>query len=130
MAIRSALRLDGEMVPCLIVGIAGNARGMPLLPLVVPDIPLMPPGNSALMPPDIRLTIHELVDVKLQRLRGGNVVTVEVHVVNEVVRGRSNFVIAVPLALRREVADQVVIPQSVGELRLAADAELRGISTP
>jgi len=78
--------------------------------------------------PDIGLPVYKLIDVELQRLRGGDVVTIEIHIVNEIVSGRRNCVICIILALRRQVANQVIVPETIGELRFATQAELGRIS--
>src|SRR5215470_11093541 len=47
-----ALHLDDEMVPGATQWIAGHARRKPVLIHVIPNIPLVPTGNAALMSPD------------------------------------------------------------------------------
>jgi hypothetical protein len=117
------------MVPGTIVGIASDTCGMPLLPGVVPDIPVMASPQSALMSPNIGLSVHKLIDVKLQRLRRGNIVAVEIRVINEIVNSRQ-LRDSDSLSLRGKVANQVVVPQPVRELRFAANAKPSCISTP
>src|ERR1700687_2831011 len=91
---------------------------------VVPNIPHMRTFNPALGTPSESHAIEKLVDIKLQRLRHIEVAAVEIHVVGEVVKCRYESMARVGKPLRREVADQVVVPEYI-RIRLgSADVEL------
>src|SRR6185437_13305671 len=68
MSIRSALHLDGQVVPGVALRIARNPAGHPFLLAVIPRIPLVTAVDPAFVTPDIGLATHKLVDVKLQPL--------------------------------------------------------------
>ncbi len=51
--------------------------------MVIPNIPFVAAGDATLMTPDERLSIDELVDVEFQRLRSGQIVSVEIYVIDE-----------------------------------------------
>src|SRR6202051_1968238 len=89
-----------------------------------PNIPHMRTSNPALGTPSESHAIEKLVDIKLQSLRHIEVAAVEIHVVGEVVKGRYEGMARVGKPLRREVADQVVVPEDI-RIRLgSADVEL------
>src|SRR5436853_7517831 len=87
MIVGRALHLDGQVIPGIVVGIAGDAGGMPLLSLVVPDVPLMAAGDTTFVSPDEGLAVHELIDIELESLGGGDISDVEVDVLSETVGG-------------------------------------------
>src|SRR5581483_5242196 len=97
---------------------------MPCLFLVIPDIPLMSTSNPAFMAPDKRLSFHKLVNVELQSLRSGDIISEEVNVVDKVMQTRGKRMTLVWEALRRKVTDQVIIPKNIREPGLAADVVL------
>src|ERR1700688_389759 len=65
---RGPLSMDGQVVPGIIVRIARNAGGNPMLVNVVPDIPLVAASNSTLLTPDESQSIKELIEIELDRL--------------------------------------------------------------
>lgn len=128
MPIRSALHLNGHVVPLIVERIAGHSGGIPFLTGVVPSVPFVPARNPALMSPDIGLAVDELIDVELKRLRGANVAGEKVYVVHKVVRVGVDAVVAVRPTLGREVPDQMVVPKYVGVCGFAPDRELHGFA--
>src|SRR5438445_5601667 len=124
MIVGCALHLDGQVIPGIIVGIAGDAGGMPLLSLVIPDVPLMAAGDTTFVSPDEGLAVHELIDIELESLGGGDISAVEVDVVSEIVGVGVNFLIHVGEAVGRKITDEVIVPERVSVLSLAADVEL------
>ena len=66
---RCALYFDGEMVPRIVVGIAGDTGGGPMRTLVIPNVPLMAACNAALVPPNEAHAAEKLIHVEFQRLR-------------------------------------------------------------
>ena len=93
MVIRSSLSLNDEMVPGVAQRFARNTGGMPLLSGIVPDIPLIPAGNSAFMSPNEGLPIHKLVNVELESLGCIDICGVEVNVISKIVNIRNDRVI-------------------------------------
>src|SRR5260370_36542361 len=65
---RGPLHLDDQVVPGVVHGITWNASRMPLLSLIVPNVPLISSDNAAFVSPDERLAINELIDIESQRL--------------------------------------------------------------
>ena len=128
MTVRSPLHLQSQMIPGLIIGIASDARRMPFLPLVVPDIPLISARYAALMAPDVRLAIYKLVDIELHGLRGRNVVAVKIDIVDEVMSIGIDGSTGIRQSLRGEIADQMVVPKAIRELGFPSYAELGGIA--
>ena len=128
MAIRCALNLKGHVIPLIVERIAANARRVPLLILVVPDIPLIPSRDAALMPPDEGVAVHKLIDIELKCLRQPEVIRKKVDVVDEVVRLAIDAVAVVRDPLRGQLADQVVVPKHIRISSLARDIELHGVA--
>lgn len=115
------------MIPS-VDGVASDAGRVPMMSGIIPDIPLMAAGNAALMSPDERMTTEELIDVEFQSLRESYVVGEEVDVISEIVDVGNDGVIEVRQTLRREVANQVIVPKNIGVLSVAADIVLSRIS--
>ena len=89
----------------------------------------MPSDSPALVAPNKRLSPGELVDIKFQSLGNRQVLHVKVYVVNEVVERRNQGVAAVMNALRREISDDVIVPQDIGEGLCSSDMMLSRIAT-
>lgn len=107
------------MVPGIVYRITGNAGGYPLLVNIVVGVPLMAAGNTAFVSPDETFGSKELVDVELQRLGGRNVLGVEINVVNKVVKLGNHC--RVVNSLRREIPDDVIVPENVAERMCSAN---------
>src|SRR3954452_22297956 len=75
--------LENEVVPGVAHRIASKTGVYPMLVNVIPSIPLMTPGDTALMSPNEAHAVEELVDVELQRLRGFDVLHKKINVVGE-----------------------------------------------
>ena len=98
--VRCALHRNRQVVPCIRHWIARNACGMPGLAGIVPNIPLVPTRDAALMAPDKGQSIHELIDVELQRLRNAGILNIKIHVINEVMQIGHHRAIGVGQTLR------------------------------
>jgi hypothetical protein len=68
LIIGGPLHYECHVVPGAADRITGDTGWHPFLGDIVVNVPLMAPGDAALMPPDELLAVHELVDIKLQRL--------------------------------------------------------------
>src|SRR5579864_7307955 len=108
------------MVPGIAFGIARNSAGNPVLSSIAPSVPFVATINPAFVPPDVGFSVHKLVNVKLQRLRITGISNPEINVIGKVMEGGSQCLAEVRKSLRREVTDQVIIPQYVSPLRGAA----------
>ena len=62
---------------------------------VVPNIPFVAPRNAALVSPNIRVAVYELIDIEFQSLSGSNLIAKKINVINKVVRRRIDAVIAI-----------------------------------
>ena len=62
------LNLQRQVVPGIIVGVAGNAGRDPTLADIIPDIPNVAAGYFALGAPDEAHPAEELIDIEFQRL--------------------------------------------------------------
>src|SRR4029077_3391125 len=113
------------MVPRVVYRIAGNAGREPFLPLIVPNIPFVPARNAAFMSPDKGLAVDKLVDVELQRLRNAYVGCIEVDVVREIANVWYDRTTGIGETLRREISDQVLVPEHIGIDGLAAHIHAR-----
>lgn len=113
MVIRGPLDLNYEMIPRVARGIACHSSRMPFLARIVPDVPLMAALDPALVSPNVGLAVNKLVNIKLQSLRDTGITYVEVNVVREVVHTRDDGAIRIGQSLRREVTDQVIVPQDI-----------------
>src|SRR5579884_1032491 len=65
VTVRGALHVQGQMIPRVAHRVAGHTAGDPMPTGVAPSIPFMPAINAALMAPNVRLSVDELVDIKL-----------------------------------------------------------------
>ena len=77
------------MVPSIVLRPARYPGRHPFFVDVVIDVPLVSARNAAFMTPDERLSACELIYVEFQRLRIGDILTVKINVVNEVVKIRN-----------------------------------------
>src|SRR5579864_7773097 len=100
MIVRCSLRLNDKVVPRIVHGIARYPGGMPLLAWIIPDVPFIPSGDAAFVSPDEGLTIDELIDIELQRLRSTYIGRVEIDVVGEVMDVGNDGVIRIGQTLR------------------------------
>jgi len=71
MIVGSSLAPGCQVVPGIVVGIAGDACGMPLLSRVIPDVPFMAAADTTFVAPDEGLAVHELVDIEFESLEAG-----------------------------------------------------------
>ena len=83
------------MVPSIVLGPARYPGRHPFLVDVVIDVPLVSAGNAAFVTPDERLSACELIYVEFQRLRIGDILSVKINVVNEVVKIRNQRVLVI-----------------------------------
>ena len=120
-AARRPLDLEHNMIPAIIVRVAGNSGRHPLLVHVVISIPLVPAGNAALVTPDERLPTNKLVDVEFQSLRVSETLGIKIRFVHKVVQLGNQGVVTVGDALRRKISDDVIVPQNVGKFDRAPD---------
>src|SRR5579862_2798528 len=86
LVVRSSLHLDCEMVPRIVVRMAGYAGRSPVRRLVIPYVPFIPARDPTLMTPNEPHAAEELVHVKLQRLRKPQVASEEVDVIGEIMK--------------------------------------------
>src|ERR1700722_3549537 len=121
LIVGGALDLNNEMVPGVCYGIAGDTGWVPGPSGIVPDVPLIATGDAAFMSPNVGVAANELVDIEFQRLRDAEIFDVKIDVVSEVVKGRDDRLVGVGHALRGEVPDQVIVPEDIGVVGLAAD---------
>src|SRR5579872_2218232 len=101
------------MVPGVVERVARYSRWNPSLVQVVPNVPLISSGDPAFVSPDVPQVVEELVDIELHRLRQPQVASPKINIVSEVVQCRNQRVILVRQTLRRKIADEVIVPQSV-----------------
>ena len=113
--------MNGQMIPLVVLWPAANPCRMPFLFWIVPNVPLISASDPALVSPNVRLAVQELIDIELQGLRGVQVFGEEINVVHKIVRIGINAIVTVRHSLRRELADQVVIPKYVGIFHLATN---------
>src|SRR6266849_5932107 len=124
----SARYLKGQVVPGIVVGVTGNAGGNPFRVSIVPDGPVVPVSDAALVAPDKAHTVEELINVELQRLGKSEVSAIEVHVIGEVVVVVHFVVILIGHALRGEVPNQVIVKKGITVGRSPANVKLGGFS--
>src|ERR1700676_3647389 len=128
MIIGGSLHVNCQMVPCIADGIARSAARNPILAGIAPGIPLMASSNSAFMSPDEGFSIHKLVDIELQRLRYLDVRNPEIHIVGEIVKAWREGLAGIRKPLRREVSNQMIVPEHVRKNSLSADVRLSSTS--
>lgn len=128
MPIRGALDLNSQMIPLIVEWVTRHSGRVPLLSWIVPNVPLVPAGDAALVPPNIRLAVHELIDIELHGLRSADVIAKEIYVIHKIVRLGIDAVVGIRHPLRRELADQVVIPKCVGISCFPSYVELHGFA--
>src|SRR5690242_2436298 len=107
------------MIPRIALGIARNAALHPVHADVIPGVPFVTGGNTALMSPDKRLSSDKLINVEFQRLGLLQIGSVEIHVVREIVVVTNRLWV-------RQSASEFLVPENVTELHkvgVAADAK-------
>src|SRR5579863_263290 len=85
LIVRGALDLEYKVVPGICQRIAGDARRVPGLAGIVPDVPFVAAGDAAFMSPNVGVAAHELVYIELQSLRDAEIFHVKIDIVGEVV---------------------------------------------
>src|SRR5260370_89218 len=101
---------------------------MPLLSLIVPNVPLISSDNAAFMPPDERLAIDELIDIEFQRLGDADIGRVEIDVVGEIVDIGNYGMTGIGETLRRKITDQMIVPKRIGIDCLPSNIRSGGIA--
>src|SRR5215467_12778004 len=117
------------MIPGVLHGIARNAGRLPFLVHVVPHVPLVSAGNTALMAVYKSIPIEILVNVELHYLGDPQLRAIEVQVVRKVVKIRNDLAVFIFDPLRREVSNQRIRPQDIGIRMTAANGKLGRISS-
>jgi len=84
VVVRCSLHLKRNVVPGIVVGKAWNTRCNPNPLLIVPNIPLVPVCDAALVTKNESHVAEELINVEFQGLGQIEIVSVEVHVVGEI----------------------------------------------
>jgi hypothetical protein len=87
LVVRISLRLNYEVIPRVVLGIAGDSRRYPLLVDIVVRIPFVATRDAAFVTPDESLSIFgagELINIELEGLRIIDVRRVEVKIVDEI----------------------------------------------
>ena len=105
--------LNHKVIPRIVLGIARNSSRDPFLVYVIVCVPLVATCNSALVAPDETLGSHELIDVELKCLGSGDVICIEIDVVDEIVKTWNQGVTGVINPLGRKVPDDVVVPKNI-----------------
>ncbi len=116
------------MIPLVVLWPAANSGRVPCLFRIIPNVPLVAASDAALVPPDVRLAIQKLVDIELQGLRGSQVLRKKVNIIDKVVGVGVDAVAWIPHSLRRELADQVVVPKYIRVFRLPANGQFHGFT--
>jgi len=125
--VRGPLHLDDEVIPSIALGIAGNTSRDPLRVYVVVDVPFVATRDAAFVAPNeafAELAPHELVDIEFQCLRGRQLRSVEIRLVDEIVGVIRERVVCVGKILTGERSHQMVVPQDVGIRPCATDTML------
>ena len=120
LIVRGSLDADDEMIPRTAQRIARDAGRNPLFIDIVIHIPLVPSSDPALVSPNEGMSSRELIDVEFQRLRDTGVLDPEVDVIGEIVKSGNQCMFVVRQPLRRERADNVVVPQHIPPLYRSA----------
>ena len=110
-----------NMVPGIVRWVAWCTSRYPFLIHIVIYIPLVSASNSALVSPNKSLAQGKLVNVKLKSLGIGNILGVEIHVINEVVGIVGQCVAVVWQSLRGERSYEVIVPENIRIRPRAAD---------
>lgn len=111
--VRRSLHLYYHMVPRIILWVAGSASRHPFLIHIVIYIPLVSASNSALVSPNESLPLGELVNIKLKSLGIGNILGVEINVIDEVVGIVGQCIAVIWQPLRGERPYEVIIPENI-----------------
>src|SRR5262249_16690576 len=88
----------------------------------------VPAGYAAFVAPDERLATFKLVDVELQCLRHRGILHEKPNVIFEIVKFGNQRMIRVVDTLRREVSDDVIVPQYILERARAANVVVRRVT--
>jgi len=115
------------VIPSIALGIAGNTSRDPLRVYVVVDVPFVATRDAAFVAPNeafAELAPHELVDIEFQCLRGRQLRSVEIRLVDEIVGVIRERVVCVGKILTGERSHQMVVPQDVGIRPCATDTML------
>jgi len=112
-SVRRPLHLDYNMVPGIILRIARDPSRHPFLIHIVIYVPLVSASNSALVPPNESLRLGELIDIKLKSLGIGNILGVEINVIDEVVGIVGQCIAVIWQPLRGERPYEVIIPENI-----------------
>ena len=123
----SALDLNCQMVPRICLRIACDPGGHPSAVNIVPYVPCVAPRYAAFVAPNeafAELAPHELVDIEFQCLRGRQLRSVEIRLVDEIVGVIRERVVCVGKILTGERSHQMVVPQDVGIRPCATDTML------
>lgn len=121
---RSTRHLDYEMVPGIVLRIAGNSGRDPLFMNVVISVPLMAARDPALMPPDVAFPTcgpEELIDIELKRLRVPDVRGIKIDIVDEVASALRQSVAVIGQTLCGKRSHEVIVPKQVGICPSASD---------
>src|SRR5215471_15860822 len=114
------------MIPRTAHRIARDSGGNPFLVNVVIYVPLVSSSDPALVSPNKGMSTRELIDVELQGLGNARVLYPEVDVIGEIVKSGNECVFVVRESLRRERADNVVVPQHISPLHRSATVRTLG----
>ena len=110
------------MVPSIANRVARNSTFDPVHINVVPGVPFMTAGNTALMSPNERLAIEKLIDIEFQGLGDFQVGAVEVDVIRKIMEVGDRLFIG-------QVFGELHIPENIGERQGTADIEPHGATT-
>lgn len=110
LVLRSALHLNGDVIPGIAIGIARYSSRKPRLILIVPDVPFVPARDATFMSPDKRLATDELIDIEFNRLGCGQIGYIEVNIVGEIMQIGNDRVVWIRHSLGRKISDEMVIP--------------------
>src|SRR6476620_8075651 len=117
------------MVPCIVLQVARDPSRHPFLIHIVIYVPLVSASNSALVPPNESLRLGELIDIKLKSLGIGNILGVEINVIDEVVGIIGQSVAVIRKSLRRKRSHQVIVPEDIRIRPCASDTVHYGTSS-
>ena len=101
------------MVPGIVLWVAGSTSRHPFPIHIVIYIPFVSAGNSALVSPNESLPLGELIDIKLKRLGIGNILGIEINVIDEVVGIVGQRIAVIRKPLRGERSHKVIVPEDI-----------------
>ena len=125
--VRRPLYLNHEVIPSVVLGIARNTSGNPLLVDVVVDVPFVATRDAAFMAPDealAKFAAHELVDIEFQCLRVRQLRSVEISFVDEIVGAIRERMAVIGKVLSRKRPHQMIVPKNVRISSSATDTML------